>query len=116
MVTDTGIRSRLSFQLFTSGDSLGALNLYSPHPHGFDADDRAEGTGDPRAAPALADAPVAPLPGIKAACRPEPSWLTAWDRDWTIPLLAAEVENLAAQLHTRGLQASRAAAATVHPS
>jgi hypothetical protein len=24
----------------------------------------------------------------------------AWDRDWTIPLLMAEVENLAAQLHT----------------
>ena len=43
VVTDTGIRSSLSFQLFTSGDSLGALNLYSPHPHGFDAEDRAEG-------------------------------------------------------------------------
>ena len=40
---DTGIRSSLSFQLFTSGDSLGALNLYCPYPHGFDAEDRAEG-------------------------------------------------------------------------
>ena len=40
---DTGIRSSLSFQLFTSGDSLGGLNLYSPHPRGFDEQDRAEG-------------------------------------------------------------------------
>jgi GAF domain-containing protein len=43
VVADTGIRSSLSFQLFTAGDSLGALNLYSPHPHGFDEEDRAEG-------------------------------------------------------------------------
>jgi GAF domain-containing protein len=42
VVQETGIRSSLSFQLFTSGDSLGALNLYSPHPHGFDEEDRAE--------------------------------------------------------------------------
>ena len=40
---DTGIRSSLSFQLFTSRDSLGGLNLYSPHPRGFDEQDRAEG-------------------------------------------------------------------------
>jgi transcriptional regulator with GAF, ATPase, and Fis domain len=43
VVRDTGIRSSLSFQLFTSGDSLGALNLYSPEAGGFDAEDRAEG-------------------------------------------------------------------------
>ncbi len=43
VVRDTGIRSSLSFQLFTSGESLGALNLYCPHPHGFDEEDRAEG-------------------------------------------------------------------------
>ena len=41
---DTGIRSSLSFQLFTSGDSLGALNLYSPRPGDFDSEDRAEGS------------------------------------------------------------------------
>ena len=40
---DTGIRSSLSFQLFTSGDSLGALNLYCPEVAGFAEDDRVEG-------------------------------------------------------------------------
>jgi AmiR/NasT family two-component response regulator len=54
---DTGICSSLSFQLFTSGDSLGALNLYCPYPHGFDAEDRAEGlTLAAHAAVALASA------------------------------------------------------------
>jgi GAF domain-containing protein len=39
----TGIRSSLSFQLFTDEDSLGALNLYSPQPRAFDEVARAEG-------------------------------------------------------------------------
>jgi transcriptional regulator with GAF, ATPase, and Fis domain len=39
----TGIRSSLSFQLFTDEDSLGALNLYSPQPRAFDEIARAEG-------------------------------------------------------------------------
>jgi GAF domain-containing protein len=39
----TGIRSSLSFQLFTNEDSLGALNLYLPRPQAFDEDARAEG-------------------------------------------------------------------------
>jgi GAF domain-containing protein len=39
----TGIRSSLSFQLFTDEDSLGALNLYSPQPRAFDEAARAEG-------------------------------------------------------------------------
>jgi GAF domain-containing protein len=43
VVADTGIRSSLSFQLFTSGDSLGALNLYSPEVAGFNEEDRVEG-------------------------------------------------------------------------
>jgi hypothetical protein len=40
---ETGIRSSLSLQLFTNEDSLGALNLYSPQPEGFDAETRGEG-------------------------------------------------------------------------
>ena len=43
VVEETGIRSSLSFQLFTSEDSLGALNVYSPHLNGFTDEDRAEG-------------------------------------------------------------------------
>jgi GAF domain-containing protein len=43
VLTETGIRSSLSYQLFTSGDSLGALNLYGLQPHAFDDDDRADG-------------------------------------------------------------------------
>jgi GAF domain-containing protein len=39
---DTGIRSSLSLQLFTTATSLGALNLYSPHPAAFDDQGRAE--------------------------------------------------------------------------
>ena len=39
----TGIRSSLSFQLFTDEDSLGALNLYSPQPRAFDEAARVEG-------------------------------------------------------------------------
>jgi GAF domain-containing protein len=41
----TGIRSSLSLQLFTDDEqgSLGALNLYSPKPNGFDAETRGEG-------------------------------------------------------------------------
>ena len=45
VVAETGIRSSLSMQLFTdpqSAVSLGALNLYSPQPHSFDRDTRAE--------------------------------------------------------------------------
>ena len=53
--------------------------------------------------------------GIKAACRPDPSWPMAWDRDWTIPLLTAEVEDLAAQLYTRALHAPRQRPTLVHP-
>jgi transcriptional regulator with GAF, ATPase, and Fis domain len=40
---ETGIRSSLSLQLFTNEDSLGALNLYSPQPEGFDPETRGEG-------------------------------------------------------------------------
>ncbi|GGM13751.1 GAF and ANTAR domain-containing protein [Nakamurella endophytica] len=40
---ETGIRSSLSFQLFTSEDTLGALNVYSPHPAGFADRGREEG-------------------------------------------------------------------------
>jgi GAF domain-containing protein len=42
---ETGIRSSLSLQLFTdeNQDRLGALNLYSPDPHAFDAETRGEG-------------------------------------------------------------------------
>lgn len=36
---ELGIRSSLSFQLFTEGRNLGALNLYSRQPHSFDDDD-----------------------------------------------------------------------------
>jgi GAF domain-containing protein len=41
----TGIRSSLSLQLFTDEEqnSLGALNLYSPHPEAFDGETRGEG-------------------------------------------------------------------------
>jgi GAF domain-containing protein len=37
-VADLGVGSMLSFQLFVTGGNLGALNLYSREPHGFDAD------------------------------------------------------------------------------
>jgi transcriptional regulator with GAF, ATPase, and Fis domain len=43
VVADTGIHSTLSFRLATWHDMLGALNLYSPRPEGFDDDDCAEG-------------------------------------------------------------------------
>jgi GAF domain-containing protein len=35
-----GIRSSLSFQLFTDSKTLGALNLYSPEPHAFNDESR----------------------------------------------------------------------------
>jgi len=38
-----GIRSSLSLRLFTTADSLGALNLYAPQPQTFDAETRGEG-------------------------------------------------------------------------
>ena len=53
--------------------------------------------------------------GIKAACRPDPSWPMAWDRDWTIPLLTAEVADLAAQLYTRRLHAPKQRLTIVPP-
>ncbi|WP_299956369.1 GAF and ANTAR domain-containing protein [uncultured Modestobacter sp.] len=38
-----GARSMLSFQLFTDGDNLGALNLYARQPHSFDAESESVG-------------------------------------------------------------------------
>jgi transcriptional regulator with GAF, ATPase, and Fis domain len=35
---ELGVHSVLSFQLFVQEDNLGALNLYSSHPHAFDED------------------------------------------------------------------------------
>lgn len=43
VVEELGVRSMLCFQLFTDGDSLGALNLYSRTVDGFTDDDRVEG-------------------------------------------------------------------------
>jgi GAF domain-containing protein len=40
----TGVRSVLSFRLFTAHNTLGALNLYASKPDGFDEQDKAEGT------------------------------------------------------------------------
>ena len=40
---ETGIRSMLSFRLFTTGDTVGALNLYSRREGAFEADDRVVG-------------------------------------------------------------------------
>lgn len=42
-LVDVGVRSSLSFQLFTTGDSLGALNLYSGRVDAFDVRDHVEG-------------------------------------------------------------------------
>jgi transcriptional regulator with GAF, ATPase, and Fis domain len=39
MVDEAGVKSCLCFQLFTDGDSLGALNLYSRDTHGFTSAD-----------------------------------------------------------------------------
>jgi GAF domain-containing protein len=39
MVEEAGVRSCLCFRLFTTGSSLGALNLYSHDTHGFTAAD-----------------------------------------------------------------------------
>jgi GAF domain-containing protein len=38
-----GAASMLSFQLYVEGDNLGALNLYSREPHGFDDDSEQTG-------------------------------------------------------------------------
>lgn len=38
MVSDLGLRSMLSYQLFIDSEGLGALNLYSRKPHAFDLD------------------------------------------------------------------------------
>lgn len=38
VVSELGLRSMLSYQLFTDGDVLGALNLYSCKPQAFDLD------------------------------------------------------------------------------
>lgn len=43
VVLATGARSVLAFQLFTGGDTLGALNLYSRAVDGFDETDRDDG-------------------------------------------------------------------------
>lgn len=40
---ETGAQSVLAFQLFTTGDTVGALNLYSRTHDGFDDTDREEG-------------------------------------------------------------------------
>jgi GAF domain-containing protein len=40
---ERGMGSLLSFQLFTDGDNLGALNLYAGQPHSFDAEDEVVG-------------------------------------------------------------------------
>lgn len=52
-----GVGSMLSFQLFVTGDDLGALNLYSPEPHSFDEESLHVGVlFASHAAVALADA------------------------------------------------------------
>ena len=43
VVAELGVASMLSFQLYTSGDTLGALNLYSTHVDAFDDDDLTAG-------------------------------------------------------------------------
>jgi transcriptional regulator with GAF, ATPase, and Fis domain len=43
VVAETGVRSIVSYRLFTTGDTLGALNLYSRSFDGFDADDIFDG-------------------------------------------------------------------------
>jgi len=54
---DTGVQSILSLRLFTSEDTMGALNLYSTEPDAFDDQDVAVGTVfAAHAAVALADA------------------------------------------------------------
>jgi GAF domain-containing protein len=40
---ETGVRSMMCFRLFTHGDKLGALNLYSRASNAFDDDDREQG-------------------------------------------------------------------------
>ena len=40
---ETGVRSMLCFQLFTNQNTVGALNLYSFSPDGFDGEDRDHG-------------------------------------------------------------------------
>lgn len=44
VVTELKVASMLCFQLYTTGDSLGALNLYSNTANGFDDDDVIAGT------------------------------------------------------------------------
>jgi GAF domain-containing protein len=38
VVAELGLRSMLSYQLFTEGEVLGALSIYSAKPHAFDLD------------------------------------------------------------------------------
>lgn len=40
---ESGFGSLMAFQLFTTGDAVGALNLYSVQPHGFGPGDREYG-------------------------------------------------------------------------
>ena len=40
---DKGVGSLLSFQLFVTGDNLGALNLYATQPHAFDEESESVG-------------------------------------------------------------------------
>lgn len=44
VVKELGVASMLAFQLYTAGDSLGALNLYSHTVNGFTEDDLTAGT------------------------------------------------------------------------
>jgi GAF domain-containing protein len=43
VVRDIGVRSIVSYRLFTAEDTLGAMNLYSRTLNGFDSDDIANG-------------------------------------------------------------------------
>lgn len=42
-VAETGVRSMMAFQLFTTRDTVGALNLYAGSEHGFGPEDREVG-------------------------------------------------------------------------
>lgn len=42
-LAETPIRSIMALQLFIAGETMGALNVYSEHPHAFDAESRSIG-------------------------------------------------------------------------
>ena len=71
-MVDLGVRSGLSFKLYTSASTAGALNLFSLRPHAFNGESEAIGAVLRLARVAAADPPTesSPSPLVFVASRP----------------------------------------------